>query len=329
MKVIKLHHPYNKKQIPVEKVVLAMGFFDGVHAGHQAVIKQARQKARQANVKLAVLTYNQHASVVFSKQSQPLKYLTPTVQKLAIFEELGVDIVYLVEFTSALGQVPPTQFVQQYMVDLNAIAVVAGFDHTFGPAKTANMRTLPQLSQARFDVIEVPPILVNGVEAASTEIRSLLDSGRVDLLIPILKRIYTTTGLVVHGDARGREMGFPTLNLVTPSDERLPKDGVYVVEVEVNGQWYGGMAQIGYNITFGSGRDQTLEINLFNFKNMVYGEHVTVRWHRYLRAEVEFSGMNDLIEQLNQDQEQSKSYLNNLHSKIEFLPDGYEKKVNK
>ncbi|MCZ9311355.1 riboflavin biosynthesis protein RibF [Weissella koreensis] len=311
MQVIKLHHPYQMEQILLEPVVLAMGFFDGVHIGHQAVIKKAAQKARQENVKLAVLTYNQHASVVFSKQPQPFKYLTPTPQKLNMFADLGVEIVYLIEFTSALARLSPVKFVQQYMVDLHAVAVVAGFDHTFGPAKTANMQTLPQLAQNRFEVIEVQPVLVKGVEAASTEIRALLDAGQVDLLPPILNRLYTTTGLVVHGDARGREMGFPTLNLVTPSDERLPKDGVYIVEVQVNDKWYDGMAQIGYNVTFGHGRAQTLEINLFDFKDLVYGEHVTVRWHRYLRAEVEFSGMDALIEQLNQDRQQSEDYLNN------------------
>ncbi|QIL50923.1 riboflavin biosynthesis protein RibF [Weissella coleopterorum] len=312
MRIIHLHHPYQLSQIDKEPVVLAMGFFDGVHIGHQAVLQRAAKKAQQEKIKLAVLTYNQHASIVFSKQSQPLKYLTPTSQKLEIFADMGVDLVYMVEFTSALAQVPPTQFVQQYMVDLHAMAVVAGFDHTFGPADIANMSTLPQLAKDRFEVLEVQPILVQGTEAASTKIRALLDAGKVELVTPILNRVYTTTGVVVHGDARGREMGFPTLNIVTPVDERLPQDGVYVVEVLVNQKWYGGMAQIGYNVTFGAGRAQTLEINLFNFTDLVYGEQVKIRWHQYLRAEVEFSGMPDLMEQLVLDQQRSEAYLNTL-----------------
>jgi riboflavin kinase/FMN adenylyltransferase len=308
MEVVTLHHPYDAQQITPEPVVLAMGFFDGVHAGHRTVIARAKAEAEARGVKLAVLTYDHHASVVFAAHEQPLTYLTTLRRKLELLAELGVDKTYVVNFTSALSKLAPADFVAQYMVGLHAVAVVAGFDHTYGPRDVANMAALPLFAENRFDVIEVAPVTVAGQESASTFARQLVDAGQVDELNEMLLTTYQTTGVVVHGEARGREMGYPTANIETTPGERLPGVGVYVVELAVGDVWYQGMASIGYNVTFGENRPKTVEINLFDFAQEIYGEHVKVRWHHFLRGEVKFTGMADLIDQLALDEEHSRAF---------------------
>ncbi len=308
MQIIKLHHPVDHTKLTTEPVVLAMGFFDGVHTGHREVLTTARAKAAELGVKFGVLTYNQHPSIVFKQHTRPIRYLTTLNRKLALFEELGVEIAYVADFTSALAQLTPLDFVNQYMVGLNAQAVVAGFDHTYGPKNVATMAQLPGFAAGRFEVIEVPEVRIDGFEGVSTHARELVDHGEIEALNHLLTIPYQTSGVVVHGEARGREMGFPTLNIETTAGERLPAEGVYITTVNVNGVWYQGMGQIGHNITFGDHRPQTLEINLLDFKAEVYGEFVAVRWHKYLRGEVKFTGMPGLIEQLEQDERDTRTY---------------------
>lgn len=311
MEVIYLHHPYEASQIKKEPVVLAMGFFDGVHAGHRTVIKRAADEAKKRGTKLAVLTYDHHPSIAFKTYNKPLTYLTRLPKKLELLAELGVELTYVVNFTSEFAQLKPQDFVDQYMVGLHAQAVVAGFDHTYGP-ENADMKHLPQYAQNRFDVIEVQQVNVDGKESASTLARKLVDDGRLDTLKHILLRPYETTGVIVHGEARGRELGFPTANVETTPGERLPAVGVYVVEMKIGQTWYPGMASIGYNVTFGENRPKTVEINLFNFSRAIYGENVQVRWHHYLRGEVKFDNVQDLIDQLAEDEKQSQVLLSNL-----------------
>ena len=145
MEIIKLRHPYKKSQIPQENVVLALGFFDGVHRGHQEVINRAKKLAVENNYKLAVMTFNQHPSIVFKKIAvEDMLYLSTTEKKEAIMASLGVDILYEIEFTSSFASLIPQSFVDLYIVDLNAKIVVAGFDYTYGKKEIASMEHLPE-----------------------------------------------------------------------------------------------------------------------------------------------------------------------------------------
>jgi len=310
MEIVTLHHPINHAEITDEPVVLAMGFFDGMHAGHREVLAVAKAKADDLGVKLAVLTYDHHASVVFKTYETPLQYLTTVPRKLELMEEVGVDKVYVMNFTASYSQQDPQTFVDNYIVGLHAKAAVAGFDHTYG-AVDADMAHLPIYSQGRFEVIEVPCVLSDGRESASRDARVLLDNGEVETLNELLTRPYQTTGTVVHGEARGRELGFPTANIETPGLERLPMVGVYVVRIKIGGTWHAGMASIGYNVTFGENRPKTVEINIMDFKQNIYGEAVKVEWLQYLRGEVKFTTVEALIEQLHQDELDTRAYFAN------------------
>ncbi|RRG18399.1 riboflavin biosynthesis protein RibF [Weissella viridescens] len=309
MEVYQLHHPFDEAAVDQTPKVLAMGFFDGMHLGHQAVLKQARDIAHDLGLPLAVLTYDQHASVVFEAHEQPLRYLTPLKRKLELLAELGVDQTYVVNFTAAFAAQMPQTFVDHYIVGLGAQVAVAGFDHTYGAdANSADMAHLTEYAQGRFEVCEVAKIEHLGQESASSYLRTLVDEGDVDTLQTYLAMPYQTSGVVVHGEARGRQMGYPTANVETPNDERLPGVGVYAVSLKIGDTWYPGMASIGYNVTFGENRPKTVEINLFDFAQNIYGEAVQVQWHHYVRGEVKFSGMDTLKAQLAHDEATIRDY---------------------
>lgn len=309
MKVIEIHHPYKLEQIPQEEVVLVLGFFDGVHCGHQEVIRQGKAEAEKRGLKLAVMTFNQHPSIVFQKiQPESMKYLTTIEQKERRMAALGVDYLYIVEFTSAFASLSPQDFVDQYIVGLHSQVAVAGFDYTYGPRDIATMENLPNYTQGRVDIVTVAKQTTDNKKISSSEIRQLMEAGEMEEVTKYLGYVYEIEGTVVHGDARGRTLGFPTANIKVPSAVRLPRKGVYAVKIKVAKTWYVGMAQIGRNITFEPGRDVTVEVNILDFNQDIYGEQVAVEWYHYLRDEVKFTGVEGLIEQLRQDQRDTEDY---------------------
>ncbi|WP_461212832.1 riboflavin biosynthesis protein RibF [Lacticaseibacillus sp. GG6-2] len=310
MQVIDIQPPLTDELRPQSPIVLALGFFDGVHRGHQAVITRAKQIAIAKHSPLAVMTFDVHPAVIYQGvPAESVKYLSPRPRKEALMASLGVDLLYFVHFTPEFAGLQPQAFVDQYLVGLNAQVVVAGFDYTYGKKAIANMTTLPDYAQGRFEIITVPAHRQDGEKISSTHIREALDAGDVDRANQLLGYQYQTTGVVVHGEARGRTLGFPTANINTPNAERLPGIGIYTVRMQVNGRWFGGMASVGRNVTFGAGRDVTLEINLFDFDADIYGEQVVVQWCHYLRGEIKFAGAEGLITQLQADREHSLAYL--------------------
>ncbi|MGX7195298.1 riboflavin biosynthesis protein RibF [Enterococcus olivae] len=309
MEIIEIHHPYEVSMIPLEEIVLVLGFFDGVHKGHQRVIQVGKEIAEEKNLKLAVMTFNQHPSIVFQKvQPEMMKYLTSLEQKKRLMEELAVDYLYVVEFTSAFASLKPQEFVDQYMVGLHAKYVVAGFDYTYGPKAIANMNCLSDYSQDRFEIVTVPKESMDGHKISSTRIRENLDAGQMEAVTELLGYVYEIDGTVVHGDARGRTLGFPTANIKPKVTTRLPKEGVYVTEIQIGDKWYPSMGSIGHNDTFEKGRQLTVEVYILNFDQDIYGERVRVRWNHFLRGQVAFNGAEALIQQLKQDEEDTRKY---------------------
>ncbi|KRM89646.1 riboflavin biosynthesis protein RibF [Liquorilactobacillus vini] len=309
MKTIELSEPFDPQIIPAGKVVLATGFFDGVHCGHQQVIKTAARQAKKMSCKLAVMTLDRHPMIVFQHvPTKQIHYLTTLKHKLKLFQQLGADYVYVIKLAGTLPQMPPQEFVDKYMVGLHAAAVVAGEDYTYGKHTIANMQTLPEFARNRFQVITVKHVLFGQKKISSTMIRRLLDTGQIDLANQLLGYHYQNTGIIVHGKQLGRQLGFPTLNLKINSQERILGEGIYATKVRLSGKEYLGMASIGRNETFGANQQLTVEINLLNFSKMVYGQQVVVNWYHYLRGQVKFANAQALIEQLKKDQRQTLNY---------------------
>ena len=308
MQVIEISEPLDLQKIPNEDVVLAMGFFDGVHRGHQAVIQRAKEIAAQRHLKLAIMTFDRFPKIYFRNiDPQTVKYVTPLKQRLNRFEQQGIEIAYVARFDEAMARLTPQYFVDHFMVGLHAKVVVAGFDYTYGKPNVANMETLPQLAQGRFDVVTVDRQALNAEKIGTTQIKKALDQGKIEKVNQLLGYRFNFPGKVVHGEARGRELGFPTLNIQPANDQWIPGIGVYAVRVKVDGQWYQGMCSVSHNETFGD-NPLTIEINLFDFNQMIYGKEVEVEWDQYLRAPVKFESVDQLIAQLKQDQIDTEEY---------------------
>ncbi|APB31004.1 bifunctional riboflavin kinase/FAD synthetase [Vagococcus teuberi] len=313
MQIINIHHPYDPEKLPQDDVVLALGFFDGVHRGHQEVINTAKKIADEKGLKLAVMTFNHHPAVVFQKiDHKKMKYITTIEQKEERMTRLGVDYLYVIEFTSSFAGLSPQEFVDEYMVGLHAKVVVAGFDYTYGKKDIANMSILPTYAKDRFEIVEVQKLSDREEKVSSTAIRECMKIGDMRAANQLLGYAYETTGVVVHGDKRGRLLGFPTANIKAPSYSLLPKVGVYVVKIKVADKWYMGMAQIGYNITFETNRPMTIEVNILDFSDDIYGEQVSVEWLHFLRGEKKFDNVDGLIAQLKQDEQDTREYFDNL-----------------
>lgn len=310
MKTINLHHPFKQEDVYSDDIVLALGFFDGVHRGHQAVIRAAREEANRLALPLAVMTFNMAPKVMYQQiRPEEVTYLTTLTEKERLMQEFGVDYLYVAQLTSAFSSLKPQAFVDDYLVGLHAKTVVAGFDYTYGKKDIANMQTLPDHADGRFNIIEVTMLSDDDVKVGSTEIREDLNTGRVVQANQQLGYIYSIDGIVVHGEKRGRQLGYPTANLMVPSESLIPLEGVYVVEMLLNDTLYPGVASIGTNITFGENRKRTVEIFLLDFKGEIYGEYVTVYWHQYLRPELKFDSVDDLIKQMDQDAIDAEIYL--------------------
>ncbi|WHS06474.1 riboflavin biosynthesis protein RibF [Ligilactobacillus salivarius] len=322
MKIIKLKEPYDKNAIVDSPIVLALGFFDGVHRGHQEVIKRAIEKGKSLGVKVAVMTFDRHPKIIFQNiDGEKFKYLTMLDEKLEHFKNLGVDIAYVVKFDENLAYLSPQDFIDKYVVGLHAICVVAGQDYTYGKHDIANMDTISDFAKGRFEIITVDHLQRNDQKISSTQIRKDLDSGNVEAANLLLGYQYENHGTVEHGFKRGRKIGFPTLNVSIPKNERILGEGVYAVKVKIDKDnlWYEGMASIGHNETFGDDLEKTVEINLFNFDKSVYGEKVIVKWYKFLREMVKFDSVEELIDQLNKDKRDTEVFFGDLKKKLALI----------
>lgn len=310
MKIINLKHPYQQEEIIDKELVLALGFFDGVHRGHQEVIKTAVNLANEKGLPSAVLTFNHTPRLVYEKiHPYRYTYLSIYERKMELLKALGVDYVYISEFTYAFGHQKPQEFVDKYIVGLGAKVVVAGFDYTYGPKAIANMETLENHAKNRFEIINIPKQVVNNDKIASTSIRHYLRLGKLEKANKELGYVYQTRGIVINGLKRGStKLGYPTANIASDFEQTIPGIGVYAVELWVQGNWYYGMASIGYNITFDDVEDLSVEVYILDFDKMIYGEKVKIKWHHYLREEVKFSSLEELISQLDQDLIDTQKY---------------------
>lgn len=314
MKVIRLDYPHSYTSSDFPPLVMALGFFDGVHLGHQKVINQAKEMASLHNQKSAVMTFDPHPSVVLGKGQEGVQYITPVEDKIKLMEDLNVDYLFIVHFTKEFSQLLPEEFVKNYLVHLHVKHAVAGFDFTYGKFGKGNMDTLPIHSEGYFDVTVVPKLENDQEKISSTSIRQFIKDGDIENANQLLGRCFITKGTVIHGKKRGRELGFPTANISTDLTYLLPHTGIYIVKVLVNGKWNQGVCSVGYNPTFHDPEEKQLsiEVYLLNFNQDIYGEFVTVEWHKKIRDEKKFDGIDQLISEIKKDTEEAKEYFSSM-----------------
>lgn len=307
METIYLHEP-NTIQVEQEPKVIALGFFDGVHLGHQAVIRSAKSIADASGIKTAVLTFDPHPSVVLSKKRNKAKYLTPIEEKARKVEAMGVDYFYVVRFTTKFSELEPKDFVQKYLLPLGAVHIVAGFDYTYGRLGAGKMADMEAYAENKLQVTIVDKQEADNQKISSTAIRQAIEEGSMEEANKLLGGPYTTKGTVIHGDKRGRTIGFPTANILVEEDYLIPKLGVYAVKFKIGNETHLGMASIGYNITFKDDQSLSIEVYILDFNREIYGEEVEIEWFQYFRPELKFSGMEGLIKQLEKDEQDTREY---------------------
>lgn len=281
--------------------VVALGTFDGLHRGHLDVIGTAKQEAEHTGAKLAVFTFSNHPLEWINPAHVPVALVTPAV-KLQLLENLGVDVLIDIPFNQLVADLLPQQFLERLSA-LNYSCLVVGENFTYGQRGVGNVYTLAASAQAMgFKLIVRKLVSNNGIIISSTEIRRLITAGEVQQAAKMLGRSYSISGIVAHGNERGRLLGYPTANLeLVDAHVAIPLGGVYAVRAYVDGGVYGGMANIGKNPTFGDVEKPRLETNIFGFSGDIYGKTLTIEFVQRIRGEVKFAGIDALKAQLAQD----------------------------
>ncbi|RSI30678.1 bifunctional riboflavin kinase/FAD synthetase [Streptococcus sanguinis] len=288
-----------------EDTVLVLGYFDGLHKGHQALFEKAREIATEQDLKIAVLTFPESPKLAFVRyQPELMLHLASPEDRMAQLESLGVDYLYLIDFTSHFAGNTARDFFEKYVSRLRAKAVVAGFDYHFGSDRKESHELRDYFNGK---IVIVPSVNLDNRKISSTRIRETIAAGDMLKTQELLGYPLSTRGIVVHGNARGRTIGYPTANLAPLDRVHLPGDGVYVADVEHNGQRYRGMASVGKNVTF-DGDELRFEVNMFDFSQDIYGDTIRIFWLDKIREMVKFDGIDSLIAQLQSDERIARSW---------------------
>jgi riboflavin kinase/FMN adenylyltransferase len=313
MKTIEITYPFNIENLPVESTSLAIGFFDGLHLGHQAVINQAIEKAKELEITPAVMTFSPHPREVLGKTTFD-GYLTPLKEKLSQLATLGMERVYVVTFNPTFANLEKENFITDVLIPLQVTAVTTGFNFTFGHKGLGKATDLAKLSKGSFDVKIVDPVIMGDQAVSSTRIRQSLTSGDIQLTTELLGRPYRIQGNVVHGDKRGRQIGFPTANVEPDQPYYLPGHGVYVVRVVNKNITAYGVMNVGVRPTFDKTAVKTkLEVHLLHQPADLdlYDETLKIEFLHYLRQEVKFTSVEALVSQIKLDREQAIQWIKN------------------
>ncbi len=295
--------------------VVALGNFDGLHLGHQAVIHHAGQMARSLDAIFAVMTFEPHPRLLFQPDLPPFR-LTPFLVKTRLIEKLGADLCLMQHFDAAFAAHSAHDFIADLLVGhLGVKGVVVGHDYVFGQKRQGNPEFLRQMGkQLGFEVMVVPVVTgTDGQIYSSTAIRDYLQQGRPQDAARLLGRPWEIESRVEHGDKRGRTIGFPTANLGL-EDYLRPATGVYAVRVGLEPgtpvQWLNGVANFGHRPTFDK-KDELLEVHILDYSGDLYGRHVRVQMLDFIRPERKFSGIDDLQKQITLDAQTARTLLAN------------------
>ncbi|MDO3700582.1 bifunctional riboflavin kinase/FAD synthetase [Micromonospora sp. C28SCA-DRY-2] len=291
--------------------VVTIGVFDGVHRGHQATIGHAVARARDLGVKSVVVTFDPHPAEVVRPGSHPA-VLTEPARKAELIEALGADVLCVVPFTPEFSRLPAEAFVHDVLVEhLHAALVVVGDNFRFGHRAAGDVALLERLGRTFGFGVEAGPLVAEaGTVFSSTYIRSCVDAGDVGAAAAALGRPHRLEGVVVRGDQRGRELGFPTANLLCHRYAAVPADGVYAARLVRRGQRepLAAAVSVGTNPTF-SGRERRVEAYALDFTGDLYGERLALDFVAHLREQIRFDAIEPLVAQIEEDVERTRRAL--------------------
>lgn len=288
-------------------VALAIGNFDGVHLGHQAILSRLRERAAAAGMVSAVMTFEPHPREFFTPAMAPTR-LTSLREKLELFEAAGIERVYLCRFNQRFAGISAQDFMQEILQKMHAALIMVGDDFRFGAARAGGLQ---ELRTQGFAVESIADVMVDGVRVSSTAIRDALAAGNLDLAGRLLGRSYSISGHVAHGDKLGRQLGYPTANIYM-LHARPPLYGIYAVKLSgLDGRDLPGVASLGVRPTTKVQGKPLLEVHLFDFDRDIYGRHVRVHFLKKLRDEAKFPDLEALKRQIAADEQAARLFFKN------------------
>ena len=282
-------------------LALSIGMFDGVHKGHQFIIKHLNKVANDLNLESALFTFWPHPRTFFNPDFD-LKLLNTLREKQNLLQENNIQNLFLQKFDEDFRNLSGEEFVREILIKkLNVKYLTVGYDHTFGKDKSGDFKLLQKLApELGFEVSEIPAVDFHHKHISSTQIRNALSDGNIFEANEMLGYSYSLSGKVVDGKKIGRTIGYPTANLEVDDIKLLPKNGAYIVEVFHENKFYKGMLSIGTNPTV-NGETKTVEVYILGFDKDIYGETLTLKFRDFLHEEIKFESLEKLIERLDED----------------------------
>lgn len=292
---------------PVGPLYLALGNFDGVHRGHQALIKACVEAARSNQGVAAAYIFEPHPAKVIKPDQAPRLLVTPE-RKAELLDALGLDLLIYTPFTMEVAKMLPEEFVRDILVDrLGVKEAVVGFNYSFGYRGQGTPDMLAAFGQEfGFQVTIVDPVDINGQIVSSSAVRSALDAGDIEQAVDMLGYHPSWTGMVTEGEHRGSKIGFPTANLEVNPELSLPGHGVYAALAQVNQRSYKAVVNVGRKPTFHDQYPTTIEVHLIDFKDDIYGQQLTISLIKKIRDERKFNNVDELVAQIAADRDSAR-----------------------
>ncbi len=303
----------NTEYFRIEKpTIVTIGTFDGVHLGHQKILQRLSEIKAETGFQTLVLTFEPHPRKVLFPEQRDLRLLTMVDEKLDLLRSFGVDVAVVYPFSRQFSELASDVYIREILCfQLKTRKLVIGYDHRFGKGRTGDIRVLREAAtEDGFEVEEISARDIDSIAISSTKIRKALEEGKLDLAAEFLGHPYFLNAQVIQGKQLGRSIGYPTANLKTAKEKLIPRNGVYFVRLEVEGNWHYGMLNIGTNPTTDRDDSVKIEVHLFDFDRDIYFRSVRLQFIRRLRDEKNFKGLEELTAALDEDKKNCLQLIN-------------------
>ena len=309
-----IHYPGDPPLLQLQKPVVTIGTFDGVHLGHRLILEEVKRHAAAIGGESVVITFEPHPRQVL-QPDQTVRILTPVADKLALIEASGIDHVSVTPFTIDFSNLSASAYIEEFLVGkYGPAAIVIGYDHHFGHDRCGDIALLRRFSDRfGYDVHEIPAHMVRDAAISSTRIRQALEVGEVTGAAQMLGREYSLRGTVVSGEQLGRTLGYPTANILPAGKEQLvPAQGVYAARIRLGDEWHGAMLSIGTRPTVNNDGVLSIEAYIFDFSRDIYGQELELQFVRRMRDELKFDSLDALKAALRQDEVEAREILGSV-----------------
>ncbi len=287
----------------ISNAVVTIGTFDGVHAGHQQIIKTLNRIAKDTGGETVVLTFFPHPRMVLQPEDNDLKMITTMKERENLLRNFGINHLIIQPFSKEFSRITAVEFVRDVLIKkIGTKTLVIGYDHHFGRNREGSYKDLEEMAPVyKYDLREIPEQMINHIAVSSTKIRNALLSGDIHTANKLLDHDFTLAGTVIKGEQLGRQLGFPTANIkVHESYKLIPADGIYAVMVEISGKQFRGMLYIGKRPVV-NGKGTSIEVNIFDFDSDIYDKEVTIIFKERIRGDMHFENLEQLKEKMHED----------------------------